>query len=49
MQVSSDLEEFKMLFARKFPQEQPGRRVLKVVVDEHDQVETLFDLIPTES
>ncbi len=44
MQVSDTLEEFKMLFARKFPG-QTGRRVLRVTVTEDEQVETLFDLL----
>ncbi|WP_163275317.1 P63C domain-containing protein [Cellulomonas iranensis] len=43
MQVSQDLDEFKTLFARKFPGE-AGRKVLRVVVDEHDEVQTLFEL-----
>jgi len=45
MQVSQDLDEFKTLFVRKFPGEH-GRKVLRVVVDEHDEVMTLFELEP---
>lgn len=43
MQVSRDLDEFKELFARKFPAER-GRKVLRVVIDDHDEVMTLFEL-----
>lgn len=43
MQVSTDLEEFKTLFARKFPQAPTGRRALRVTVSDTGQVETLFD------
>lgn len=44
MQVSNDLDEFRMLFARKFP-DASGRRVLRLTVTEDDEVATLFDLL----
>lgn len=47
MQVSDDLDMFKALFTRKFPKPESGRRVLRVVVNEEDQVETLFDMLPS--
>lgn len=46
MQVASDLDEFQMLFARKFPDEPNGRKVLRLRITEDEQVETLFDLLP---
>lgn len=43
MQVSQDLDEYKMLFARKFPAEH-GRKLLRVLIDDNDEVITLFEL-----
>lgn len=46
MQVSDDLDMFKSLFARKFPhQETTGRRALRVVVDDNDEVVTEMTLL----
>lgn len=44
MQVSDDLEMFKALFNKKFPNVEPGRRVLRISLGADDQVETLFEM-----
>lgn len=42
MQVSDDVDGFKQLFERRFPGK-TGKKVLRVQVDEHDEIQTLFE------
>jgi hypothetical protein len=44
MQVSDNLDQFRTLFAKKFPDHQ-GRRALRLTVTADDQVEMLFDYV----